>query len=165
MTANANLLPAAVLTVASVVSLGLLSLMCLRCKRKNKTIHEERQVYSQQTFQRGGSKFVVTESKPVTRGFPTTVDTLKLKFPRDSRVGQRISSSTDDDYIAPIETAVYENEKRRVQPPVESPGVYGNIFTPLPTPDDDDYENSEFLEEVKKQEEDNEPDYVNQEST
>ncbi|XP_069565710.1 uncharacterized protein [Brachyistius frenatus] len=162
MTGSSGLL-AAVLLVGSVVSLSLLSLMCLRCKRKSKIIHEDVVIYDPQTFQRGGSKFAVTRSKTVTRTnqiTPTTDETLEVGF-----LAQTVSMSPEHDYVAPIGLSVYENEKniQRITVADETPGIYGNVFTlPLTSNDEDDYENSEFLNQEVNKQEDDEPDYVNE---
>ncbi|XP_036974744.1 uncharacterized protein LOC119030898 isoform X2 [Acanthopagrus latus] len=167
MLGNSSLL-AAVLTIVSVVALILLVLFCLRCKRKSKIIHEEHQIYNPQTFQREGSMFAVTRSKAVTRANQITTTTVETRNEwnecseaasdnqsgygniRDSHTG-----SLEHTYVDPLPMSLYENDeqnKNRISD--HDPGVYANI-----SPDDeDDYENSEFL----KQQEDEEPDYVNE---
>ncbi|KAA8586526.1 hypothetical protein FQN60_000362 [Etheostoma spectabile] len=71
----------------------------------------------------------------------------------------------DPQTLAPLPISVYENEqpKERITDAEETPGVYANIITSLPiTDDEDDYENSEFLDKVVQKREDDEPDYVNE---
>ncbi|XP_074529124.1 uncharacterized protein LOC141792183 isoform X2 [Halichoeres trimaculatus] len=160
---------AAVLTVVSVLSLSLLSLFCLRCKKKSKIIHEENQiynpqVYNPQTFQRGGSRFAVIQSKTVTRTSRITPVSVRTRdrveeHQHDSNddqsdyqnIGDAHTGSADHTYVAPLPITVYENDKmeKRRSDSNETPDVYVNV-SPFPTKDDDDdYENSEFL---KKQE-------------
>ncbi|KAM4545841.1 uncharacterized protein PAE49_018291 [Odontesthes bonariensis] len=172
MQVNISLL-AAVLTVVSVVSLSLVSLLCLRCKSKKKIIQEKNPVYDPQTFQRGGSKFVLMGSKTVTRTnqlSSTAAETLEVSSFREVHIdGQSDyinitefhtgSSSPEHDYVAPIAAAVYENEMRTPDAD-QTPGIYGNVFPSMSIADDDDYENSDFLEQKAALTE--EPDYVNE---
>ncbi|KAM7374688.1 hypothetical protein PAMP_007332 [Pampus punctatissimus] len=166
-------LPSAVLTLASVMSVTLLFLLCLQCKRKSKIIHEETQIYNPQTFQRGGSRFAVMQSKTVTRANqitstseapeelpPTAMDESDYENIEDAQTG-----SPEHTYVAPIAASVYENEQIQEmrQAAHQRPPVYGNI-EPLPNTeesssreDEGDYENSDFLQK----EEDDEPDYEN----
>ncbi|XP_040005627.1 LAT2 domain-containing protein [Xiphias gladius] len=175
-------LVAAVLAVVSVVSLSLLSLLCLRCKNKSKVIHEEHQTYALQTFQRGGSIFAVTQSKTVTRAnqiFSATVETPEESSQDEpdeqadyenvqllgiTYIAAPPTGSPEHTYVAPLPSAVYENEmtKNTTTDADQMLGVYENFIKSLPIKDDeDDYENSEFLERAV-QEQDDEPDYVNQ---
>ncbi|XP_078142953.1 uncharacterized protein LOC139920075 [Centroberyx gerrardi] len=177
MIGNSSLL-GAVLTLVSVASLSMLSLLCLWCKRKTKIIHEENQIYDPQTFQRGGSRFAVMRSKTVTRPNqipPTTIEApvepaqiaqaVNEEQPKYQNVTDAQMESFEPTYVAPLPISVYENiveieaEKNDADP---NPSVYENFITSLSiNNDDDDYENSEFLDQVVKQEEDDEPDYVN----
>ncbi|AWP00054.1 Linker for activation of T-cells family member 2 [Scophthalmus maximus] len=177
MSGNSSLL-AAVLTVVSVVSLSLLSLLCLRCKRKSKVIHEELQAYDLPTFQRGGSVFAVMQSKPVTRTNQITSTTVEI--PEESSAAYESSdyenvkqvcaaapqrASLEHTYVAPLQIDVYVNEqtKRTVTDAAQPPDVYANFIKSLQIKDDeDDYENSEFLEQTAQQSQDEEPDYVNE---
>ncbi|XP_076607060.1 uncharacterized protein LOC143333026 isoform X1 [Chaetodon auriga] len=163
---------AAVLAVVSVVSLSLLSLLCLRCKRKSKIIHEEHQIYNPQTFQRAGSVFAVTQSKTVTRTNQITsasVETLE-DFPTADEqsdyqnISEAQTGSPEHTYVAPLPISVYENEdmKTRRTDAFQAPDVYANISSPPVNDDEDDYENSQFLDQVMKEEEEDEPDYVNE---
>ncbi|KAM9728672.1 uncharacterized protein ACNS7B_016540 [Menidia menidia] len=162
---------AAFLTVVSAASLSLLSLLCLRCRRKTKIIQEENVIYDPQTFQRGGSKFVVVGSKTVTTTnqlSSATAETIQeSSFTEAQTDGQSdyqnihsISSTPEHDYVAPIAVSVYENGKTSTADAEEAPGIYGNVFPSMSITDDDDYENSEFLEHVIEMSE--EPDYVNE---
>ncbi|XP_041808568.1 LAT2 domain-containing protein [Chelmon rostratus] len=164
---------AAVLTVLSVASLSLLSLLCLRCKRKSKIIHEEHQIYNPQTFQRAGSVFAVTQSKTVTRTnqiTSTTVETESEDFSAADEQSdyQNISTaptgSPEHTYVAPLQISVYENEetKRRTPDADQTPGVYANLSSPPVNDDEDDYENSQFLDQVMHEPDEDEPDYVNE---
>ncbi|RVE64213.1 hypothetical protein OJAV_G00144400 [Oryzias javanicus] len=158
---EASSLLTAVLTVVSVVSLSLLSLLCLRCKRKSQTIHEESQVYNPQTFQRGGSKFAVVRSKTVNRSYqisPTTEEIPEeAAFPEvsDQSDYQNITEC-DPEYVAPIGISDYENTRNDSDQNQED---YENILSPEQVEDDDDYENSSFLDKVVEAEE---SDYVNE---
>ncbi|XP_068571707.1 LAT2 domain-containing protein [Cebidichthys violaceus] len=178
MIGNSGLLAAA-LTVVSVMWLSLLSVLCLRCKKKPKIIHEEHQIYNPQMFQRGGSVFAVTQSKTVTRANPITSTTAETQeeFEDFSTAEmdeqsdyQNISNATtgreEHTYVAPLEISVYENEQNaRTTDADQTPGVYANVHTSLSSKDDEDYENSEFLDQVVQEEKDNEPDYVNEDGT
>ncbi|XP_078121421.1 uncharacterized protein LOC144527354 [Sander vitreus] len=177
MIGNSSLL-AAVLTVVSVVSLSALCALCLRCRKKSKIIHEEHQVYDPQTFQRGGSRFAVTRSKTVTRA--NQIDSTSVEIRQEfedfstaanndqsdyENVSEAQTGNPEHTYVAPLAISVYENEqtKERITDADETPGVYANIITSLPiNDDDDDYENSEFLDQVVQVQEEDEPDYVNE---
>ncbi|XP_026226722.1 uncharacterized protein si:dkey-183i3.6 isoform X2 [Anabas testudineus] len=178
MIGNSSLL-AAVLTVASVVSLSLLSLLCLRCKRKSKIIHAEHQIYDPQTFQRGGSVFAVMQSKTVTRAnqiTSTAIETYEEDFSPaatdDQSDYENVTDGTDVDhmYVDPLPASLYANDQNQktITGADQNPDVYANVYTSLTIKDDeDDYENSEFLdqgvqESAKNQEDDDEPDYVNE---
>ncbi|XP_060912456.1 LAT2 domain-containing protein isoform X2 [Labrus mixtus] len=165
--------PAAVLTVASVLSLSLLSIFCLRCKKKSRSIHEEHQIYNPQMFQRGGSRFAVTQSKTVTRTNQITTPTEETRNQFEEITTEEIdeqsnygniteahTGSAEHTYVAPLPIIIYENERseNRITGTNLSPDVYANV-PPSINDDDDDYENSEFL---KGQEEEEEPDYVNE---
>ncbi|XP_023818479.1 uncharacterized protein LOC111948665 isoform X2 [Oryzias latipes] len=160
---EASSLLTAVLTVVSVVSLSLLSLLCLRCKRKSLTIHEDSQVYNPQTFQRGGSKFAVVRSKTVNRAYqisPTTEEVPEeAAFPEAPEQSdyQNITDfpfKSSPDYVAPIGISVYENTTNDSDLNQDN---YENIFTSEQVGEDEDYENSSFLNNVVE-----ELDYVNE---
>ncbi|KAK5858321.1 hypothetical protein PBY51_002469 [Eleginops maclovinus] len=169
---------AAVLAAVSVGSLSLLSVLCLRCKKKSKIIHEERQIYDPRTFQRGGSRFAVTESKTVTRANhirSTTAETreefsdISTAANDDQWDYQNVSDaqtgSPEHTYVAPLAISVYVNDlnKGTITDDNQNPAVYANITSSLPhiMDDEEDYENSDFLDKIQE-EEDNEPDYVNE---
>ncbi|XP_067464747.1 LAT2 domain-containing protein isoform X3 [Thunnus thynnus] len=142
MIENSNLLAAA-LTVASLMSL---TLLCLRCKKKSKIIHEEIQIYNPQTFE-------------------TTED--YEEFPSDAmdesdyqNITEAQTGSPEHTYVAPLADSLYENEEMRKNANL-APSVYGNIDAFPDGGDDDDYENADFLE-LAGEEEDDEPDYVNE---
>ncbi|XP_041864227.1 LAT2 domain-containing protein [Melanotaenia boesemani] len=160
---------AAVLTVVSVASLSLFTLFCLRCKKKEKIIHEEPQIYNPQIFQRGGSQFAVMRSKTVTRSKQTSSTENAEHSPRapaeeqadyqNITEFQTVDASLEHDYVAPIPVSVYENQKRSISDADPTPGIYGNVFPPMPTADDDDYENSAYLNQIAEADE---PDYENE---
>ncbi|XP_065819129.1 LAT2 domain-containing protein isoform X2 [Labrus bergylta] len=167
MVGNFNV-PAAVLTVMSVLSLSLLSIFCLRCKKKSRYIHEEHQIYNPQMFQRGGSRFAVTRSKTVTKTNQITTPTVETRNQFEEIATEEIDEQsnyeniteahtgcTEHTYVAPLPIIIYENDWTETGTNLSS-CVYGNV-----NDDDDDYENSEFL---KEQEEEEEPDYVNEDS-
>nr|XP_046265961.1 LAT2 domain-containing protein isoform X8 [Scatophagus argus] len=166
MIGNSSLL-AAVLTVVSVLSLSLLSLLCLRCKRKSKIIQEDHQIYNQQTFQREGSVFAVTRSKTVTRVNQITSGgtTPREDFPAAGADEQSDYGNITDahtgcpEHTAPLPISLYENEE--ISAAAAPAGIYANIDAPSVKDDDDDYENSEFLDKAVDPEDD-EPDYVNE---
>ncbi|KAM4620675.1 uncharacterized protein ACJ7VT_007313 [Polymixia lowei] len=164
----------AILTLVSVALLSMPFLLCLKCKRKSKIIHEENQIYNPQTFQRGGSRFAVMQSKTVTSPNqitrclplpPTLADAPvePTQISEDVNDYQNVTDAQKEPtYVAPLPILVYENieiaENKNDTDP--NPSDYGNIFTSSSiNNDDDDYENSDFLDQVLKQQD--EPDYVN----
>ncbi|XP_053298198.1 LAT2 domain-containing protein isoform X2 [Pleuronectes platessa] len=153
---------AAVLSMVSVVSLSLLSVLCICCKRKTKVIREEDHTYDLQTFQRGGSIFAVMQSRPVTRTnqIPSTTLDIQEEPSQDAADDQ-----SDYENIKHVVTAAHHTG--RLEHTYVSPipnAVYGNDMVQKDendadqTMDEDDYENSEFLQ----QQEDDELDYVNE---
>ncbi|KAF3706584.1 hypothetical protein EXN66_Car022276 [Channa argus] len=132
MIGNSSLLAVA-LAVASVVSLSLLSLFCLRCKRKSSQTEAD------------------LEHTYVISIYCTVLQAYALQ--RD-----------------PLPASVYVNEETQesTAAAIQNPDIYVNIFTSLPIKDDDDdYENSDFLDheaQGKKEEQDDDdyPDYVNE---
>ncbi|KAM9348272.1 uncharacterized protein ABDE67_010326 [Symphorus nematophorus] len=184
MIGNSSLL-AAVLTVVSVVSLSLLSLLCLRCKKKSTTIHEETQIYNPQTFQREGSMFAVTRSKTVTRTNQISSTTIETREEFHAAAAEEQSDyenitdaqtgSLEHTYVAPLPISLYANEQTegQITEVDQDQGVYANM-TSESRDDEEDYENSEFLDQVVKEQdtggsndvppcfEEEEPDYVNQ---
>ncbi|KAM8899922.1 uncharacterized protein AB9W97_010117 isoform 3-T3 [Spinachia spinachia] len=160
---------AAALGVVLVTGLSLLSVLCLRCKNKSKIIHEEHQIYNLQTFQRGGSVFAVTQSKTVTR--PNQITSVaadrREKFgdsatemddqPDYQNISNAQTGRAEHTYVAALAGSVYENELDATTD--ADPGVYANIQPPSPpssTYEEDDYENSEFLEKVVEEPNDGE---------
>ncbi|XP_034406987.1 uncharacterized protein LOC117743248 isoform X12 [Cyclopterus lumpus] len=176
MIGNSSLL-AAVLTVVSVMWLSLLSVLCLRCKKKSKVIHEEHQIYNPQMFQRGGSVFAVTRSKTVTRANQITSTAVETQRGFEDfstaaleeqsnyeNISNATTGSLEHTYVAPLPISIYENEQRpRITDADQTPDVYANMHTSSSSKDDeDDYENSEFLDQVVQEQNDDEPDYVNE---
>ncbi|XP_010792869.1 uncharacterized protein isoform X3 [Notothenia coriiceps] len=162
-----------VLTVGSVLSLSLLSALCLRCKKKSKIIHEEHQIYDPRTFQRGGSRFAVTESKTVTRANQITSTTVETQEDFSTaandeqsdyqNVSDAQTGNPEHTYVAPLPISAYINELTKERITDQNPAVYANVISSLPIKEDeDDYENSDFLDKIVEEEEDNEPDYVNE---
>ncbi|XP_034539456.1 uncharacterized protein si:dkey-183i3.6 [Notolabrus celidotus] len=175
MIGNSGVLTA-VLAVVSVLSLSLLSLFCLRCKKKSKIIHEEHQIYNPDTFQRGGSRFAVIRSKTVTRASPLSANPVESghRFeeyphltdgnddPSDyQNIGEAHTGSAEHTYVAPLPITVYENEntKKQITDMNQALDVYVNVPSFSVNDDEDDYENSQFLQEQE------EPDYVNEDGT
>ncbi|XP_008299268.1 linker for activation of T-cells family member 2 [Stegastes partitus] len=164
MTVSSSVL-VVVLTVMSVASLSLMSLLCLRCRRKSKIKEVESQIYDPQTFQRGGSKFAVVRSTTVTRANQIMSTPVETPEEMESPAVQTLSSSLEHDYVAPIAISVYANEPTEVTMDENdhSPSDYENVFPSIQmTDDEDDYENTQFLDQVMGQQEDSEPDYVNE---
>ncbi|XP_034406986.1 uncharacterized protein LOC117743248 isoform X11 [Cyclopterus lumpus] len=157
MIGNSSLL-AAVLTVVSVMWLSLLSVLCLRCKKKSKVIHEEHQIYNPQMFQRGGSVFAVTRSKTVTRANQITSTAVETQRGFED-FSTATTGSLEHTYVAPLPISIYENEQRpRITDADQTPDVYANMHTSSSSKDDeDDYENSEFLDQVVQEQNDGEP--------
>ncbi|XP_034406981.1 uncharacterized protein LOC117743248 isoform X7 [Cyclopterus lumpus] len=171
MIGNSSLL-AAVLTVVSVMWLSLLSVLCLRCKKKSKVIHEEHQIYNPQMFQRGGSVFAVTRSKTVTRANQITSTAVETQRGFEDfstaaleeqsnyeNISNATTGSLEHTYVAPLPISIYENEQRpRITDADQTPDVYANMHTSSSSKDDeDDYENSEFLDQVVQEQNDGEP--------
>ncbi|KAG7515658.1 hypothetical protein JOB18_012905 [Solea senegalensis] len=140
--------------VLTLVSLSLVSLLCLSCKRKSKIIHEEHQTQDLHTFQRGGSVFAVVQSKPVTRAnqiMSSTFETLEEYSP-DADYEQPDyenvnpappTASPDHTYVAPLPNVVYANET--ITDANQTVGVYENFIKSLSIKDDeDDYVNFAF---------------------
>ncbi|KAM9332195.1 uncharacterized protein KZ484_017358 isoform 2-T2 [Pholidichthys leucotaenia] len=141
MTENSSVL-AAVLTA---VPLCLLTLLCLRCKRKPKIIHEENQIYNPQTFEAPEED---DYQECEERGDYINITDITSSAP----ASQSISSSLEHDYVAPIAASLYENDKtiNGIVDDDQGPGVYGNVFPSLTIKEDeDDYENSQFLNQVR----------------
>ncbi|XP_023818480.1 uncharacterized protein LOC111948665 isoform X3 [Oryzias latipes] len=134
---EASSLLTAVLTVVSVVSLSLLSLLCLRCKRKSLTIHEDSQVYNPQTLE-----------VPEEAAFPEAPEQSDYQNITD------FPFKSSPDYVAPIGISVYENTTNDSDLNQDN---YENIFTSEQVGEDEDYENSSFLNNVVE-----ELDYVNE---
>ncbi|XP_056267760.1 LAT2 domain-containing protein isoform X1 [Pseudoliparis swirei] len=169
---------AAVLTVVSVMCLSLLAVLCLRCKKKSKIIHEEHQIYNPQMFQRGGSVFAVTRSKTVTRANQITSITVETQEefedfstataaldeqPNYQNISNAETGSVEHTYVAPLAISVYENEQCTIITDADQiPGVYANTHTSSSKEDEDDYENAEYLHQVVQEENDDEPEYVNE---
>ncbi|CAF97309.1 unnamed protein product [Tetraodon nigroviridis] len=168
MRANPGLM-AAVLAVMSLLSFSLVSLLCLWCKRKSKIVQVEDQVYNPRTFRHGGSVFTVTRSKTVTRAnqiapgetcFSVSADTAEDQSDYENIINAR-PASADHAYVDPLPSLAYRNEERgkKISIRDQNPGVYANVTHS--SSQDEDYENSQFLNEAEKQE-DEEPDYVNE---
>ncbi|XP_029374593.1 uncharacterized protein LOC115053875 isoform X3 [Echeneis naucrates] len=169
---------AVMLTVTFTASVSLLSLLCLRCKRRSKVIQEENQTYHLQTFQRGGSVFAVMQSKAVTRtnhissATVASQETFSQDLNDDQADYENISQTgiphiamapAESLYVAPLPNAVYENAQSETttNDAEQVQGVYANFIQSLTIDEDkEDYENSEFLSQVIP--EDDEPDYVNE---
>ncbi|KAL2094281.1 hypothetical protein ACEWY4_009000 [Coilia grayii] len=161
------------LGLASLVSLGLLCVLCFWCRRKRNVITEDNQLYDPQeppVIHREGSRFAVTRSKTVTkpnqitRRLPPEPGSLPVGGTQDEENGQSSYQNVpkfgtfEPTYVDPIPGYLYGNISDGDQ------YSYENVF---PTPmikhhsDESDYENSEFLERNAQEE----PDYVNQEET
>ncbi|XP_064834631.1 uncharacterized protein LOC135548705 isoform X3 [Oncorhynchus masou masou] len=162
-------LQGAVLIIVSAASLSVFSAFCLWCRRKTKIIHEENQIYDPQIFQREGSRFAVMRSKTVTR--PNQIIRELPPTPAE-QTPQAQMGSVEPTYVDPIPVLVYQNVNESANADTresETDGdQYENVFPSIDTisrgSDGSDYENSEFLEQVKmglEPLEDDEPDYVN----
>ncbi|XP_034406978.1 uncharacterized protein LOC117743248 isoform X4 [Cyclopterus lumpus] len=208
MIGNSSLL-AAVLTVVSVMWLSLLSVLCLRCKKKSKVIHEEHQIYNPQMLSRQPTrgKCVCCDAiknrqsqEPIRsrqpqlkhKGGLRTFQQLHWRNSQTMKISQMVNSqaqntintflfkcifhtchycvaaattgSLEHTYVAPLPISIYENEQRpRITDADQTPDVYANMHTSSSSKDDeDDYENSEFLDQVVQEQNDDEPDYVNE---
>ncbi|XP_041742263.1 LAT2 domain-containing protein isoform X1 [Coregonus clupeaformis] len=168
-------LQGAVLAIVSVASLSVFFTFCLWCRRKTKIIHEENQIYDPQIFHREGSRFAVMRSKTVTRPNqivrdlpPTPVEKTPQVVNEEQAKYQNVVTaqmgSIEPTYVDPIPALVYQNvnESRNAETDGDQ---YENVFPSIDTisrdSDGSDYENSEFLAQVKMGLEDDEPDYVN----
>ncbi|XP_064834630.1 linker for activation of T-cells family member 2-like isoform X2 [Oncorhynchus masou masou] len=176
-------LQGAVLIIVSAASLSVFSAFCLWCRRKTKIIHEENQIYDPQIFQREGSRFAVMRSKTVTRPNqiirelpPTPAEQTPQVVNEEQAKYQNVATaqmgSVEPTYVDPIPVLVYQNVNESANADTresETDGdQYENVFPSIDTisrgSDGSDYENSEFLEQVKmglEPLEDDEPDYVN----
>ncbi|XP_041742266.1 LAT2 domain-containing protein isoform X2 [Coregonus clupeaformis] len=154
-------LQGAVLAIVSVASLSVFFTFCLWCRRKTKIIHEENQIYDPQIFHREGSRFAVMRSKTVTRPNQIVRDLPPTPV---EKTPQAQMGSIEPTYVDPIPALVYQNvnESRNAETDGDQ---YENVFPSIDTisrdSDGSDYENSEFLAQVKMGLEDDEPDYVN----
>ncbi|MCI4386571.1 hypothetical protein PGIGA_G00063950 [Pangasianodon gigas] len=170
----------AVLAFLSVSTLGFICALCVRCRKKSMIVQENNQLYIPQVFHREGSMFAVTRSKTVTKTNQMSTDPcqssgnfahtfhsqLDSAFQDSGGSYQNIPkptcSSTEPTYVDPIATP-----PNKVTVLDDDAGDYANIF---PTQDVDhdsdsyDYENTEFLQNSKI-DDDDEPDYVNAETT
>lgn len=114
--------------------------------------------------------FAVTQSKTVTRAnqiTSTTVESEENANDDYQNISDAQTGSPDHTYVDPLPLSVYENENAQTQTGASdadpNPSVYANIIQSLPIKDeDDDYENSAFLDQVVQQQDDDEPDYVNE---
>ncbi|XP_056267761.1 LAT2 domain-containing protein isoform X2 [Pseudoliparis swirei] len=143
---------AAVLTVVSVMCLSLLAVLCLRCKKKSKIIHEEHQIYNPQMF----------ETQEEFEDFSTATAALDEQ-PNYQNISNAETGSVEHTYVAPLAISVYENEQCTIITDADQiPGVYANTHTSSSKEDEDDYENAEYLHQVVQEENDDEPEYVNE---
>ncbi|XP_057677187.1 LAT2 domain-containing protein [Corythoichthys intestinalis] len=147
----------AVVTFALLASLSLLGLLCLRCKRKSKTIHEEMQIYNPHTFQRGGSRFAVMRSKTVTKANQMTPSSNEDAYPAVYSVAVSPVGSWEHIYVDPLPITVYENEFTPLMMKGGNPAIahYANVDVVARKIDDDadDYENSDFLAQHAQEQE------------
>ncbi|KAG7217201.1 hypothetical protein INR49_027745 [Caranx melampygus] len=135
---------AAVLTVAITLSLSLLSLLCVRCRRKSTNV---------------GKRIRCDTIK--NRDIPEESSQDVIDDQGDYENVIQPAESLEHTYVAPIPHALYENTQTETNVTDVDPGVYANFIQSLPIKDDDDdYENSDFLEQA--QQECEEPDYVNE---
>ncbi|XP_075878564.1 uncharacterized protein LOC142885716 isoform X2 [Nelusetta ayraudi] len=154
----------AVLTVATVLVLTMLSLLCLRCRRKKKIIEEQHQIYNPQMFQRGGSLFAVTRSKTVTQPnqitttttSETDLSTVTEEQPDYENIINPRIGIADHTYVAPLPASLYGNEENETKTTddVQTPDVYANILEASTQCEDDDYENTAYLNNIANEEED-----------
>ncbi|KAK6317272.1 hypothetical protein J4Q44_G00126720 [Coregonus suidteri] len=173
-------LQGSVLAVVSVASLSVFSAFCLWCRRKTKIIHEENQIYDPQLFQLEGSRFAVMPSQTVTR--PNQIIRDLPPTPVEP-TPQAPMGSFEPTYVDPIPALVYQNvdestnaETRYSETdhpvvlsaelaPDDDQCSYENVFPSIDIinrdSDGSDYENSEFLEQMKMGSADDEPVYVN----
>ncbi|XP_072517956.1 uncharacterized protein [Salminus brasiliensis] len=167
-----------VLAFVSLATLGLISAICLGCRKKNKIVQEDNQLYIPQVFQREGSRFAVTRSKTVTRPNQITPDQSQ-SFGNIGHVSQiqppafqethssyqnipkSICGSLEPTYVHPIQTPPSKGLPDEMDD--LDAGSYENVF-PAKYFDHDsdsyDYENAQYL---SNNAEEDEPDYVNTE--
>ncbi|KAG7483838.1 hypothetical protein MATL_G00042510 [Megalops atlanticus] len=167
------------LAVVTLVTVGFLCAMCLRCRRRPRIIQEENHIYKPQLC-RGGSRFTVVRSKTVTRPNQITKDLppTPMGSPReicaspecaeDQPSYQNVANSKKGDpealYVNPIPGTIYQNVTNSDKD--ADSYSYENVFPTVDNPinqdsDSSGYENTSFL---KMKEDDDEPDYVNTES-
>ncbi|KAJ8402243.1 hypothetical protein AAFF_G00371080 [Aldrovandia affinis] len=162
------------LAVASLVSLGVLCAMCLKCRKISRVFQEENSIYNPEIV-REGRRFTVTRSTTVRlnqtrRDLPPTpeetpeVICATQMAPEDQDYEDLDKSQLGDfetTYVNPIPNLVYQNVTD-IDKDVDTYS-YENVFPTLDAISEDadssDYTNTSFLEEMKKEED--EPDYVN----
>lgn len=124
-------------------------------------------------FQRGGSLFAVTRSKTVTQPnqitstttTETDLSTVTEEQPDYENIINPRIGIADHTYVAPLSVSLYANEEHETKTTdgVQTPGVYANTLEASTHCEDEDYENTAYLNNIANEEEDNEPDYVNEE--
>ncbi|XP_022531769.1 LAT2 domain-containing protein isoform X2 [Astyanax mexicanus] len=165
----------AVLAFVSLATLGLVSAICLGCRKKSKIVQEDNQLYIPQIFQREGSRFAVTRSKTVTRPNQITSDQspsfgntghashIQPQAVQDTHSSYQnlpnsICGSLEPAYINPIPTPPSKDLPDELMD-IDA-GAYENVF-PAKYIDHDsdsyDYENAQYLQNN----DDDEPDYEN----
>ncbi|XP_077448391.1 uncharacterized protein LOC144068062 isoform X2 [Stigmatopora argus] len=155
-----------VVTVALLTSLSLFAFLCLRCKRKSKTIHEEPQIYNPHTFQREGSRFAVMRSKTVTRANQIAPSSNEDTFAAEYSVPASPIRSWEPIYVHPLPITVYENDNvtpLMIKGRDPATAHYANVGVVAEKNNDDanDYENSAFLAQ-QAQEQDSDLLYQNE---
>ncbi|XP_056141447.1 LAT2 domain-containing protein isoform X2 [Lampris incognitus] len=181
MTVTSNY-PGAIFMIVSLALLGMLSLLCVRCKRKSKIINQENQIYVARTHpeiptprshmeirglqqnvqprQYGRSRFATMQPETVTRPSQTTSNASGNPM----QFSQASLENSEPTYVAPLPNSVYENIDdgivKKETDTAQDPCDYENVFPSLSISgeNESDYENSSFLEQMAKEDE---SEYVN----
>ncbi|KAM9450797.1 uncharacterized protein Hap1MRO34_021284 isoform 1-T1 [Clarias gariepinus] len=168
----------AVLAFLSLSTMVFFSALCMWCRKKSMIVQEANQLYVPQVLERGGSRMVVTHSKKVTKinqtntsqcqssgNFAPTsnsrLDCVQEQPGSYQNIPKSVRGSLEPTYVDPIATPPHQISV------MADDAEYANILkTEVVDHDSDsyDYENTEFLHN-SKMDDDDEPDYVNADTT
>ncbi|XP_060792152.1 LAT2 domain-containing protein isoform X2 [Neoarius graeffei] len=163
----------AVLAFLSVSTMSFICALCICCRKKSKIVQENSQLYIPHVFHREGSRFAVTRSKTVTKtnqmgttpcsssGNLADTSNSQLNSPQDT--GSSYQNIPKEVCVEPTYVHPIANSPQQKSALDDDTGDYANIFRTQHIQHDSDsydYENAEFLEHSKI-DDDEEPDYVN----
>ncbi|KAL4630899.1 linker for activation of T-cells family member 2-like isoform X1 [Arapaima gigas] len=128
----------AVLVLASLVSLGVIFAMCLRCRKRSKIVQEENYLYDPQHLSSEGRTIKVTRSKRVTNLNQFSSSSGPQKNPSANCVAVAADQSSYQNisfhngsptYVDPIASLLYQN----LPEPSEDTADYENVFPTVDT--------------------------------